>query len=53
MKSVLMTGGSRGIGRAAALAAASRGWSVTITYVKDADSAQRTAMEIRTAAVDR
>lgn len=47
VKSVLITGGSRGIGRAAALAAASRGWSVTITYVKDAASAQRTAQEIR------
>ena len=53
MRSVLITGGSRGIGRAAALVAASKGWSVTITYVKYADSAQRTALEIRTAAVDR
>ena len=35
-KTVLITGASRGIGRAVALAAARRGWSVGVNYVGDA-----------------
>ncbi len=43
----LVTGGSRGIGRACALAAARRGADVAITYVANADAAEQTANEIR------
>jgi NAD(P)-dependent dehydrogenase (short-subunit alcohol dehydrogenase family) len=43
----LVTGGSRGIGRACALAAARRGADVAITYVANADAAEETATEIR------
>ena len=39
-KTVLITGASRGIGRAAALAASRRGWSVGVNYVSDKDAAQ-------------
>jgi enoyl-[acyl-carrier protein] reductase III len=43
----LVTGGSRGIGRACALAIARRGGDVAITYVENADAAEATAQEIR------
>ena len=43
----LVTGGSRGIGRACALAAAKRGADVAITYVANAEAAEATAAEIR------
>ncbi|HVX34223.1 MAG TPA: SDR family oxidoreductase [Solirubrobacterales bacterium] len=43
----LVTGGSRGIGRACALAAASRGADVAITYVANREAAEATAAEIR------
>lgn len=46
-KAVLITGGSRGIGRATALAAARRGWSVAINYVRDGEAAEATASEAR------
>lgn len=46
-KAILITGASRGIGRAAALAAARRGWSVTINYVRDREAAEATAGEAR------
>ncbi len=39
-KSILITGGSRGIGRAAAIAAAQRGWAVGVNYATDERSAQ-------------
>ena len=39
MPSVLITGGSRGIGRAASLMAAERGWSVGVNYVSDEKAA--------------
>jgi enoyl-[acyl-carrier protein] reductase III len=45
--SALVTGGSRGIGRSCALAAARRGADVAITYVTNEEAAQRTAEEIR------
>lgn len=41
-KSVLVTGGSRGIGRAIALAFASRGARVGISFLSNADAARRT-----------
>ena len=43
----LVTGGSRGIGRSCALAAARRGADVAITYVANREAAERTAEEIR------
>lgn len=49
MKSVLITGGSRGIGRATALIAASRGWNVAINYVRDEASAKDTRAAIERA----
>lgn len=42
---VLITGASRGIGRAAALLAAERGWPVAINYRTDARAAAETAAE--------
>jgi NAD(P)-dependent dehydrogenase (short-subunit alcohol dehydrogenase family) len=49
MKSVLITGGSRGIGRAAALIAASRGWRVAINYVRDEAAAKAAVAHIERA----
>ena len=40
-KTLLITGGSRGIGRAAALAASARGWAVGVNYARDEAAAQR------------
>ena len=39
-KTVLITGASRGIGRAAALVACQRGWAVGVNYARDEESAQ-------------
>jgi NAD(P)-dependent dehydrogenase (short-subunit alcohol dehydrogenase family) len=36
----LITGGSRGIGAACALLAASQGWSVAVNYTRDAKAAE-------------
>jgi len=38
-KTVLITGGSRGIGRATALLCGARGWNVAITYARDGEAA--------------
>jgi NAD(P)-dependent dehydrogenase (short-subunit alcohol dehydrogenase family) len=46
MDTVLITGASRGIGRATALLAARRGWSVAINYRNDAAAAAATAAEV-------
>jgi enoyl-[acyl-carrier protein] reductase III len=43
----LVTGGSRGIGRSCALALARAGADVALTYIANADAAERTAAEIR------
>lgn len=48
-KVVLITGASRGIGRASALLAAARGWSVGINYARDAAAAEATADAVRAA----
>jgi len=47
MKSILVTGAGRGIGRATALAAAEAGWFVTINYRDDADAAEATLVDVR------
>jgi NAD(P)-dependent dehydrogenase (short-subunit alcohol dehydrogenase family) len=39
-KTILVTGGSRGIGRAACLLAAERGWSVGVNYARDKKAAE-------------
>ena len=43
MKNILITGASRGIGRAAAKLAGARGWSVTINYAGNREAAEETA----------
>jgi 3-oxoacyl-[acyl-carrier protein] reductase len=45
-KHVLVTGGSRGIGRAVAVAFASRGARVAVSYLSNADAARRTIDEM-------
>ena len=47
MNTVLITGASRGIGRATALLAADRGWPVAINYRKDSRAAAETAAEVQ------
>jgi NAD(P)-dependent dehydrogenase (short-subunit alcohol dehydrogenase family) len=47
MKTILITGGTRGIGRATALACARKGWTVALNYVRDSASAEETTAEIR------
>lgn len=48
-KTVLVTGGSRGIGAAAAVLAAQRGWDVAVNYTRDAEAAERVAAQVRAA----
>ena len=45
--SLLITGGSRGIGAATAVLAARRGWDVAINYTRDAGAAERVAAQVR------
>jgi NAD(P)-dependent dehydrogenase (short-subunit alcohol dehydrogenase family) len=47
MKSILITGASRGIGRATALLAGAAGWSVGVNFVSDTAAADATAEQIR------
>jgi NAD(P)-dependent dehydrogenase (short-subunit alcohol dehydrogenase family) len=47
MNSVLITGGSRGIGRATALLCGLRGWSVALTYLHDSAAAADTVREVQ------
>lgn len=49
MKSILITGGSRGIGREAAILCGERGWSVAINYVGNREAAEETAEQVRKA----
>ncbi len=46
---VVITGGSRGIGAATALAAARDGWSVAVNYRADAEAAERVVAQVREA----
>ncbi|MBL8589491.1 MAG: SDR family oxidoreductase [Methylobacteriaceae bacterium] len=48
-KTIIVTGGSRGIGRAAALLCGLRGWSVVVNYVGAEAAARETAREIEAA----
>jgi len=47
MSVMVITGGSRGIGRAVVLGAAARGWDVVFSYVSNADAAAETAEAAR------
>jgi NAD(P)-dependent dehydrogenase (short-subunit alcohol dehydrogenase family) len=49
MKNILITGASRGIGRAAAVLAGAEGWSVAVNYLADKQAAEDTAGFIRQA----
>jgi NAD(P)-dependent dehydrogenase (short-subunit alcohol dehydrogenase family) len=49
MKTILVTGGTRGIGRATALECARKGWSVALTYISNQPAAEETAREVRAA----
>jgi NAD(P)-dependent dehydrogenase (short-subunit alcohol dehydrogenase family) len=44
---VLITGGSRGIGAATAMLAAERGWDVAVNYARDADAANGVVAAVR------
>ena len=44
---VLITGASRGIGAAAALACAHQGWDVAVNYTRDAQAAEAVAAQVR------
>jgi NAD(P)-dependent dehydrogenase (short-subunit alcohol dehydrogenase family) len=46
---VLITGASRGIGRATALALGAQGWAIGVNYTRDERAARRTAEEIEQA----
>jgi NAD(P)-dependent dehydrogenase (short-subunit alcohol dehydrogenase family) len=46
-RTVLITGASRGIGAACALACARDGWDVAVNYTRDAAAAERVAREVR------
>ena len=48
-KTLLVTGGSRGIGAATAVLAAQRGWDVAVNYTSDAAAAERVAAQVRAA----
>ena len=46
---LLITGGSRGIGAATAVLAAQRGWDVAVNYAHDKAAAERVAQQVRAA----
>jgi NAD(P)-dependent dehydrogenase (short-subunit alcohol dehydrogenase family) len=49
MKNILVTGGTRGIGRATALKCARKGWSVALNYASNQPAAEEAAREVRVA----
>jgi NAD(P)-dependent dehydrogenase (short-subunit alcohol dehydrogenase family) len=46
MKAILITGASRGIGRATAILCGAKGWSVAINYQSNQDAAEQTALAV-------
>ncbi len=46
MKAILITGASRGIGRATAILCGAKGWSVAINYQNNQDAAEHTALAV-------
>src|SRR6476660_7165400 len=48
-KSIIVTGGSRGIGAAAAKLCGARGWSVAISYAENAVAAEATVAAVKSA----
>src|SRR4029079_5764837 len=48
-KSIIITGGSRGIGAAAAKLCGARGWSVAISYAEKAEAAEATVAAVKAA----
>jgi NAD(P)-dependent dehydrogenase (short-subunit alcohol dehydrogenase family) len=49
LKAILITGASRGIGRATAILCGAKGWSVAINYESNKNAAQETALAVRQA----
>ncbi len=49
MSSVLITGASRGIGRATAILCGAKGWSVVVNYRSNATAAEETALAVEAA----
>ncbi len=49
MKTILITGASRGIGRATAILCGARGWSVAINYLRDQAAAAETRCAVEAA----
>ena len=47
VRTVLVTGGGRGIGAATSLLCAARGWAVAVNYARDAAAAERVVAAIR------
>ena len=45
-KTILITGASRGIGRATAIKAGAMGWNVAVNYVNDAKAAEAVAAKV-------
>jgi NAD(P)-dependent dehydrogenase (short-subunit alcohol dehydrogenase family) len=49
MKNILITGGTRGIGRATALLCASKGWSLALNYIRDSRAAEEAVRDVQAA----
>jgi len=49
MKTIFITGGTRGIGRATAFLCARKGWTVALNYLQDSAAADKTTREIQSA----
>src|SRR5580704_15993779 len=47
MKNILITGGTRGIGRATALLCAAHGWNLALNYLRDRPAADEASEAVR------